>query len=43
MGPLHKGHMDNTKVGWNQEREVEMAGVMGRSGGKWQTTVLEQQ
>ena len=29
----YKGHMDKTKVGWNQGREVGMAGV-GRSGGE---------
>ena len=23
----YKGHMDKTKVGWKQGREVEMAGV----------------
>ena len=38
-----KGHMDKTKGGWEQGREVGMAGV-GRSGGeKMEITVLEQQ
>ena len=27
----YKGHMDKTKGGWNQEREVRMVGV----GGEW--------
>ena len=27
----YKGHMDKTKVGWKEVREVGMAGV----GGKW--------
>ena len=27
----YKGHMDKTKVGWKQGREVGMAGV----GGEW--------
>ena len=26
----YKGHMDKTKGGWNQEREVGMAGVKGK-------------
>ena len=25
----YKEHMDKTKVGWKQEREVGMAGVVG--------------
>ena len=36
-----KEHMDKTKVGWDQGRDLGMAGVGG--GGRWQTTVLEQQ
>ena len=28
----YKGHMDNTKEGWNQGREVEMAVVRGIAG-----------
>ena len=39
----YKGHMDKTKGGWNQGREVGMAGVGGSGGGKMQTTILEQQ
>ena len=40
----YKGHKDKTKGwGWNQGREVGMAGVVGRGGGKRQTTVLERQ
>ena len=39
----YKGHMDKTKEGWDQGREVGMAGVDGSAGGKMQTTVLEQQ
>ena len=35
--------MDKTKGGWDQEREVGMAGVWGDCRGKMQTTVLEQQ
>ena len=38
----YKGHMDKTKVGWNQGREVGMAGVGGQKR-KRQKTVLEQQ
>ena len=30
----YKGHMDKTKGGWNQGREVGMAGVGGAEGGK---------
>ena len=31
----HKGHMDKTKVGWNQGREMGMVGVWGAEvGGK---------
>ena len=30
----YKRHMDKTKGGWNQGREVGMAGVGGRDGGK---------
>ena len=33
----------NTKGGWNQGREVGMAGVGGDGERKRQTTVLEQQ
>ena len=29
----NKGHMDKTKVGWKQGREVGMAGVVGSGGG----------
>ena len=36
----YKGHIDKTKGGWNQGREVGMAGV---AGGKRQTPVPEQQ
>ena len=39
----YKGHMDKTKEGWNQGREVGMAGVGEVAGGLMQTTVLEQQ
>ena len=39
----YKGHMDKTKGRQNQGRDVGMAGVGGRGGGKRQTTVLEQQ
>ena len=39
----YKGHTDKTKGGWNQGREVGMAGVGGSGGRKRQTTVLEQQ
>ena len=39
----YKGHMDKTKEVWNQEKEVRMAGVGGRSEWKRQKTVLEQQ
>ena len=39
----YKGHMDKTKGGWDQGREVGMAGVGGSGGGKMQTTRLEQQ
>ena len=39
----YKGHMDKTKVGCNQGREVGMAWVGKSGGGKMQTTVLEQQ
>ena len=39
----YKGHMYKTNRGWNQGREVEMAGVEGSGGRKMQTTVLEQQ
>ena len=42
-GTTIKDTLDKTKVGWNQGREVGMAGVGGRGGGKGQTTVLEQQ
>ena len=28
----YKGHRDKTKEGWNQGREVEMAGVGGSGG-----------
>ena len=38
-----KGHMGKTKGGWNQGREVGMAGVVGRGEGKRQKTILEQQ
>ena len=32
---MYKGHMDKTKVGWKQGREVGMAGVVGGvAGGK---------
>ena len=30
----YKGHMDKTKRGWKQGREVEMAGIGGVVGGK---------
>ena len=30
----YKGHMDKTKEGWNQGREVGIAGVGGEVGGK---------
>ena len=33
-------HVDKTKVGWDQVREVGIAGVRGSVGGKMQTTVL---
>ena len=39
----YKGHIDKTKGGWKQGREVGMAGVEGSGGGSMQTTVLEQQ
>ena len=29
----YKGHMDKTKLGWDQGREVGMAGLAGISGG----------
>ena len=29
----YKGHIDKTKEGWNQRREVGMAGVQGGRGG----------
>ena len=38
----YKGHMDKTKTGWNQGREVGMGGV-GNGGEKMQATVPEQQ
>ena len=38
-----KGHMDKTKGGWDQGRELGMAGVAGSSEAKMETTVLEQQ
>ena len=38
----YKGHMDKTKGGWNQGKEVGMAGVGGSRGGRRQKTVLEQ-
>ena len=38
----YKGHMDKFKGGWNQGREVGMAGE-GEQWGERQTTVLEQQ
>ena len=37
-----KGHMDKTKGGWKQGREVGMAGVGGLWGER-QTTALEHQ
>ena len=37
----YKGHVDKTKRGWDQGREVEMAGDGGSGGRKKQTTVLE--
>ena len=39
----YKGHMDKTKWGWKQGREVVMAGVRCCHGEKMQVTVLEQQ
>ena len=39
----YKGHMDKTKGGgWDQGRQVGMAGVEGNSGGIMETTGLEQ-
>ena len=29
----YEGHMDKTKAGWKQGREVRMAGVRGSGGG----------
>ena len=41
----YKGDMDKTKGAgaWKQGREVGFSGVGGSSGGKMQTTVIEQQ
>ena len=39
----YKGHMDETKRGWDQRQEAGMAGVGGSDGGKTETTVLEKQ
>ena len=39
----YQGHMDKTKGGWKQGREVGMARVGGSGAGEMQTTVLEQQ
>ena len=39
----YKGHMDKTKGGWNQGREVGLAGMGERGGEKMQTTINEQQ
>ena len=39
----YKGHMDKTKMGGDQGRDMGMAGVGGSGGEKMQTTVLEQQ
>ena len=41
---IYKGHMDKTKGVWDQGWEVGMVGEgAGNSGGKMETTVLEQQ
>ena len=37
----YKGHMDKTKVGWKQGREVGLAGVGWRDGEKRHKTVIE--
>ena len=39
----YKGHMDKTKGGGKQGREVGLAGVGWRGRDKMQTTVIEQQ
>ena len=39
----YKRHMDKSKAGWNQGREMGMAGVERSGRGQMQTTVLEQQ
>ena len=39
----YKGHIDKTKEGWKQGREVGLAGMRGSGGEKMQTTVIEQQ
>ena len=36
-------HGQNQEGGWKQGREGGLAGVGGSSGGKMQTTVIEQQ
>ena len=37
-GTIYKGHMDNNKGEWKQERAVSRAGKVGRGGGKRQKT-----
>ena len=39
----YKGHIEKTKRGWNQGREMGMAGLEGSGWGNMQETVLEQQ
>ena len=39
----YNGHTDKTKEGWNQGREVGMAGMGGVEVGERQKTVLEKQ
>ena len=36
----YKGHTDKTKGGWNQGREVGMAGVGGQWAAKWRQLYL---
>ena len=40
---LQRTHGQNHGEGWKQGREVGLALVVGSSGGKMQTTVIEQQ
>ena len=40
---LYRIHGQNQRGGWKQRREGDLAGVVGSSEGKIQTTVIEQQ